>query len=222
MSLSVWHRPWWSVNRQGRPCRPSGAHATGDRASEIRASSTPSARKPGTPPCQGPADGMHRDRRRGSGPFAWAWCETGHRNMAMVFARLHHCVPTAACRDSGRVLQCLGPATRNPREWCPRGFSGRSRIRTLEGVSRRIYSPLPLAARATCRATRRQRRNPTRCPAGVETGAVTPPWGRCHRCPAWPGTCAHPPRGRRHRMRPSAATPRYQRTRTPARAARRS
>lgn len=28
---------------------------------------------------------------------------------------------------------------------------GRSRIRTWVGVNRRIYSPLPLAARATCR-----------------------------------------------------------------------
>ena len=31
-------------------------------------------------------------------------------------------------------------------------LSGRCRIRTCEGILRRIYSPLPLAARATCRA----------------------------------------------------------------------
>src|ERR1700758_5685664 len=30
-------------------------------------------------------------------------------------------------------------------------LGGRYRIRTCVGVSRRIYSPLPLAARATCR-----------------------------------------------------------------------
>src|SRR6476660_9857472 len=32
--------------------------------------------------------------------------------------------------------------------------SGRCRIRTCVGVSRRIYSPLPLAARATCLGAR--------------------------------------------------------------------
>src|SRR5207247_1812047 len=34
------------------------------------------------------------------------------------------------------------------------GAGGRCRIRTCEGILRRIYSPLPLAARATCRARR--------------------------------------------------------------------
>lgn len=36
--------------------------------------------------------------------------------------------------------------------WC-----GRCRIRTYVGISRRIYSPLPLAARAICRACTRLR-----------------------------------------------------------------
>src|SRR5699024_1311763 len=47
------------------------------------------------------------------------------------------------------------PGTRNDRP--PRGgdrpfVGGRCRIRTCVGIRRRIYSPLPLAARTTCRA----------------------------------------------------------------------
>jgi hypothetical protein len=45
-----------------------------------------------------------------------------------------------------------GPARLSPAGPARRSKRGRCRIRTCEGILRRIYSPLPLAARATCRS----------------------------------------------------------------------
>jgi hypothetical protein len=66
---------------------------------------------------------------------------------------------TVRHRSRSRDEPCGSPTPRTQSGPLERGpdMCGRCRIRTCVGVSRRIYSPLPLAARATCRCCAKSR-----------------------------------------------------------------
>jgi hypothetical protein len=85
----------------------------------------------------------------------------GHKTAVLTLDRYGHLFPddldaVATARDSAADdLRAIGAPRVTQSEakslwpgWQVQG--GRCRIRTCVGVSRRIYSPLPLAARATC------------------------------------------------------------------------
>lgn len=153
---------------------PMGGRLRGlaDRARGIRQSSvhrsvtvaaTREARKPGPVP--------HPARRHlpdGSHMNADSQASLAHRT-GEARSRL----PSPFSAGSGRTPpdECDGPLTGHRRPQGPVSRGGRCRIRTCVGIRRRIYSPLPLAARTTCQcrprlvwgaATRKNTWRPTR------------------------------------------------------------